>query len=162
MTAKPKNRYWVWFFAFVLLASVGVAVFLIVFNLRMQLKPEQLEAAQQRWKEHGPSDYRLTYLKKINDNSHADKFVVTVRDGKVVDVVMNDDLHLEPERRPYHGMDRLLRDIERFQELDAKAGRKVYVTAIFDDKTGAMLRYVRRVMGTTERVQLDARVEPLP
>ena len=36
------------------------------------------------------------------------------------------------ERLQYHSMDRLLRDIERFLELDAKEGKKNFHRAIFD------------------------------
>lgn len=160
-TAPPrKNRAWVWFFVFVVTASVGVAGFMIWFNLRQQLKPEQLEAAWERWKQHAPRDYVLSYRKELNQAESVDHFVVTVRGGKVEAVLMNDAVRLGPEQLAYHSMDRVFRDIERFLEMDAKAGRKTFTTAIFDAETGAVRRFIRRVPGTKERLQLDLKVEP--
>ena len=158
---KKPNRAWVWYFAFVLIASVAVAASLIAFNLGLQLTPEKLEAEWAKWKQHGPRDYRMTYHKTLGENQ-PDVFVVTVRDGKVRDVLMNEKTRLEAEQLPYHIMYRMFRDIERFLELDAKQGKKNYVTAIFDPDTGAIRRFVRRVTGTKERIQLDVKLEPLP
>ncbi len=169
---RKKNYLWVWFFVFVVVASVGVAGLMIWFNLRLQLKPEKLAEAMQRWQEHGPRDYRMTVTKRIGDSDHVDTFVATVRNQKVLDVQMNGeplrdqetDERFPPghERLQYFTMDRLLREIERFMELDAKEGRKTYNVAIFDEQTGALRKYIRRVMGTRERVEEDVKVEPLP
>jgi Family of unknown function (DUF6174) len=168
-TPRKKNRLWVWYFVFVVIASVGLAGFMIVFNLRLQLKPEQLAAAQQRWKEQGPADYLMTYTKKLGDSAHVDTFVVKVRARKVVEVRMNGEplrdsegVPIVDERLQYHSMDRLLRDIERFLELDAKAGKKNYNVADLDEKTGALRRYVRSVRDPPEHVVEDVSVEPLP
>ncbi len=170
MTApRKKNRLWVWYFVFVVIASVGLASFTIMFNLRQQLKPEQLAAAQQRWKEQGPADYQMTYTKKLGDSDDMDTFVVKVRARKVVEVRMNgallrdaEGVPIVDERLQYHSMDRLLRDIERFLELDAKEGKKNFNVADFDEQSGALRTYVRRVMGTRERVAEEVKVEPLP
>ena len=161
-TAPPrKNRLWVWFFVFVVTASALVAGFMIWFNLRQQLKPEQLEAAWERWKQQGPRDYVLTYRKELGQAESVDHFVVTVRGGKVESVLMNEVVRLDPEQLPYHSMDRVFRDIERFLELDAKEKRTTFTTAIFDVEHGAVRRYIRRVPGTKERLQLDLKLEPL-
>jgi hypothetical protein len=157
---KTKSRAWIWYFVFVFVASVGVAGTMIAFNLSRQLTSEKLEAEWRKWKANGPPDYRLTYTKRLNDSSQADRFVVTVRDGKVRDVQMN-GIELAPEQRPYHSMDRLFRDIERFQELDAKDKRKVYMMAIFDDETGAIRKFVRSVTSTRQSVDIETKVEPL-
>jgi hypothetical protein len=168
-TPRKKNRLWVWYFVFIVIASVGLASFMIWFSLRQQLKPEQLAAAQQRWKEQGPSDYLMTYTRKLRDNEHEDLFIVKVRAKKVVEVRMNGEplrdaegVPIVDERLQYHSMDRLLRDIERFLELDAKEGKKNFNVAEFDEQTGALQTYVRRVMGTHERVKEVVKVEPLP
>jgi hypothetical protein len=172
MTARTETNYaWLWFFGFIVVASVGVAWFMIEFNRRLQLRPEQLAEAQALWKERGPSDYRMTYTKRIGDRDHMDTFVVTVRNRRAVEVLMNGEpLRNEETNEPfppgddrlqYHTMDRLMRDIERFLELDAKAGKKNYNVALFNDETGALQRYVRRVMGTRERVEEDVKVDPL-
>jgi hypothetical protein len=45
--------------------------------------------------------------------------------------------------------------MEGYMRMDTKPdARKVYVTATFEVETGAMRRYVRRVMGSTERVEI--------
>jgi hypothetical protein len=160
---RKKNKAWIWYFVFLVVASVGVAVFMICFNLAMQLKPEALHAARQLWNEKGPRNYKLKYTKLLNDNPTSETFVVIVRAGIVQEVLMNGK-PLEPEQRPYYRMESHFNHIERFMDLDQKPGRpKVFVTAIFDDKTGALHRYVRRVMGTTrERVEMRFNLEELP
>jgi hypothetical protein len=167
--SRKKNRLWVWYFVFIVIASASLAGFMIAFNLHLQLKPEQLAAAQQQWREQGPADYMMTYTKKLGAGDHVDAFVVKVRARKVVDVRMNGEplrdsegVPIVDERLQYHSMDRLLRDIERFLELDAKAGKKYYNMAIFDEQSGALKRYVRSVRETGEHVEEDVRVEPLP
>jgi hypothetical protein len=168
---REKNYLWVCFFVFIILASVGVACFMIWFNNRMQLKPEQLEAARQRWKQDGPGDYRLTISKRINEQDLVETFVVTVRDRKVIDVRLNGERLRDEDNQPfppgherlqYYSMEYLMRDIEVFLDQDAKAGVKNYNVAIFDEKTGGLRKYVRRVMGTRQRVEEDVKIEPLP
>ena len=73
---KPKNNAWIWFFAFLLVASVGVVAFMIWFNNSIQLTPEKLAENLQRWKEKGPRDYKLTYTKRINNDPRDRKSVV--------------------------------------------------------------------------------------
>jgi hypothetical protein len=173
MTAPKKNLTWVWYFAFLLVASVGVAGVMIWFNLSIQLTPEQLDAAWKRWKEHGPRNYRLTYTKQITNNDHeaTDELVATVQDGRAWEVFLNgarlldDEGHVitpGDERLQYHTMNALFRDVDRFLELDAKENRKTYTVAGFDKETGALVRYIRRVMGTRQRLELDVKVQPLP
>ncbi len=59
-------------------------------------------------------------------------------------------------------MHHLLRDIEVFLDRDAKEGKKNYNVAIFDDQTGALRKYIRRVMGMRQRVEETVQLEPLP
>jgi len=149
-----KSRAWVWIFLLLIAASAGVAAFMIRYNLSLQLTPEKIEAARALWKEHGPRDYRLVYTKQLGDDPRQDRFVVEVRSGQVRSVIMNQTVFLQPEQLPYHSMDRLLADIARSLEQDLKEGKKVYTRASFDPKTGALKEYIRRVMGTAQRVQL--------
>ena len=139
---------------------------MIWFNRSIQLKPEQLTAARQLWKEKGPKSYNLVYTKELGIHGKKDRFAVQVRQGKVEVVKMNDqplEVTLEngEERDPriYHSMDNLLRDMERFMDLDQKNANKVYVVGIFDEKTGAALSYTRYDMRTQERVELKISLE---
>jgi len=169
MTTRRKNSTWIWFFAFLAAASVGVAGFMIWFNSRMQLKPEELEAAMERWRTHGPGDYRLIVTKHVNDNE-PDRYEVTVRARRVIEVRLNGqrlrDESNEPyppghERLQWYTMHHLLREIEVFLDRDAKEGRRNFNVADFDEETGALRRYVRRVMGTSRRVEETVQLEPL-
>ena len=164
---RPTNYGWVYFFVFIIVASVGVAAFMIWFNLSIQLKPEQLEEAQKLWQANGPKSYDMVYTKRLNDDSKVDKFEVKVRAGVVEEVKMNgqrltrqaDD---DTDPRLFHSMDRLLVDIQRFMDIDQKPGApKVYVTAIFEPDNGALRRYIRRVMGTTTRIEMHITLTPV-
>jgi hypothetical protein len=162
-----ENFIWIYFFAFLVVASVSVTVFMIQFNLSIQLKPEELEAAHTLWKLKGPKSYDMIYTEQLNNDDHKTVFVVKVRLGEVTEVLMNGK-PVEPTKvdgkvvdpRPYHSMDGKFRDIERFMDLDQKKDApRVYVIAVFDPETGAVLKYIRRVMGTTQRVELNVKVE---
>jgi len=150
---KP-NRGWIWYFAVLIFLSILATTTLIVYNLRLQLKPEQLEAAHKLWDQKGPRDYTLTYLVRKNDETTTDRFVVTVKGGAAVQSQFN-GVAEEPERLPHRGMGAMFNDVERFMENDTKAGApRVYVRAIFDEQNGAILWYVHRVMGGTQRVEI--------
>lgn len=164
-----KNHAWIYFFVFIFVASLSMAAAMIAFNLYIQLKPEQLEAAEKLWKEKGPRNYNMVYTEQVNNDERKTVFGVKVRDGKVTEVTMNGK-PLEPttedgverDPRPYHSMDALFRNIQRFMDLDQKKDApRVYVTAIFDPDTGAIRRYIRRVMGSTQRVALEVEIEPV-
>jgi hypothetical protein len=158
-TTPPKNNLGKWFLLFLLVASISVAVFMIWFNLSIQLKPEQLDEAMKRWKENGPKNYKLTYTKQIDNNDHRDIIIAQIVDGKAKQGTINGE-PFEERVLPYHTMDRLLIDIEKFLEDDRKPGApKTYTTAVFDAKTGALHRYVRRVMGSTQRLELNLKVD---
>jgi hypothetical protein len=79
---------------------------------------------------------------------------VKVRGSKVVEVLDNNQ-PLDEGRLVYHSMPRLMDDIERFLDLDSgKDKPRTFVRAFFNAKTGALQRYVRRVMGTQQRLEI--------
>ena len=68
---------------------------------------------------------------------------------------------LEPDEdrkddmRIFHSISGLFHDIDRFMNMDQKPkAPKVYVTLKYDDQTGRVIEYIRRVMGTRQRVQI--------
>lgn len=160
---KRSNYGWMGYFAFLIIASVGVAGFMIWFNYRMQLTPKQLDEAHNLWKDNGPKSYNMIYSKKIGTMDHADEFKVKVRNGVVIEVKLRDEplkrpKEAEPDYDPrvYHSMDNIFRDMQRFMEKDQKKdANKVYVVANFDPKTGAVQRYIRYDMRSKERVELN-------
>jgi hypothetical protein len=159
----PRNKYgWVLYFAFLVIASVTVTVGMIAYNLSIQLKPGELEQAHQRWKEKGPTDYDLIYTQSLNDDPAVTKFVVKVRDRKITETLVNGKkADIKPDEPQRYGdvqlgqsMDGLFGAAQHFMEIDQQPdAEKVYVTALFDPNTGALLRYVRRVMRTTVRIE---------
>jgi hypothetical protein len=180
-----KNHLWIYFFAFLLIASVGVTVFMIRFNQSIQLKPEDIDANRKLWEARGPKNYNLFYTEQVNDDDRKTVFAVKVRASKVTEVLMNGkplapttEDGIEHDPRPYHSMEAIFRNIERFMDIDQgkepepkkdsepkkgldqkKEAPRVYCIANFDPETGAVLRYIRRVMGTRQRVELNLKVE---
>ncbi|MSQ96601.1 MAG: hypothetical protein EXR98_18905 [Gemmataceae bacterium] len=157
----PRNRYgWIVFFVLVLTASIGVMVFMIWFNLSIQLKPEQFDTAWKHWQEKGPKDYDMLYTEKTNPDDKTITFAVKVRGNKVHEALMDGrPLQQTEEQRDdpriFRSMDAQFRAIQTFMDMDAKPGApKVYVTAIFDAETGGLRRYIRRVMGSQQRVEI--------
>jgi hypothetical protein len=170
MTPPPKkNTLWIWFFVFVVVASIGVASFMIWFNMRLQLTQEKLEAAMKRWKEQGPADYSMTVTKRFGDD-HVDTFKIKVHAGKVVEARLNGELLRDQEtdevyppgheRLQYYTMDSLLREIERFLDKDAREKRTVYNVAYFDSQTGALLSYTRSDRASGMHVKEEVTLEP--
>jgi hypothetical protein len=132
---------------------------MIDYNLRLQLKPEQLAEARAVWEERGPKNYDMIYTKKINEDKPI-KFAVKVRNGKVQEVLMNGkpleaDEDRQDDMRIYHSIGAMYHDfgvtMRRDQEPKAPP---VYVSLKYDDQTGRVIEYIHRVMRTRQRVQI--------
>lgn len=151
-----KNNNWKWFFGIVIFLALFTAISLVCWNLWLQLKPEQLEAAHQLWDEAGPKSYSLVYThtfsSRTDSDTHTNHYAVKVKDRAVTEVIVNGIP--KNDGLDYHSMDGLFKEIEGFQDKDEKEKRKVYRIAEFDRQTGAIRSYVRRVSGTRERQQI--------
>jgi hypothetical protein len=165
MTPPRRNRNWIWFFVTLAVLTGVATVTLIVYNLRQQLTLSQLRAARDLWEQKRPSDYRLEYTKK---GSATGTFVVEVRGGKAVSVLMDgrpilqDEKPLDKELIYRYDMTALFNDIEQFLEIDARPGSpRAYNRAYFDPDDGHLLQYVRRIMGTTNRLEITVQLRPL-
>ena len=164
--SPPKQSYrWVWYFVVLGVLTVSACTILVWYNLRQQLKKEDLQTARALWKQNRPSDYDLTYTKR---GSASGTFFVKVRNGKVVDVTLDgreitqNDKPLDPSRYPRYDMTALMDDIETFLEEDAEPGRpRTYTVATFDPTDGHLIRYVRRVMGSSERIEINVQLKRL-
>jgi hypothetical protein len=154
--AQPKrNRGWLWYFVIVLGLTVAATVVLGVFNLRQQLTQEQFEAARKLWDAKKPADYDLVYIKRLNDDAKGDRFAVAVRGGEVRSAKMN-GRDLDERERRYHSMDQMFNDIERLLELDRQPkAPRTYLRGRFDPDSGRLIQFVRREMGTRNRVELE-------
>ena len=152
-----KNNKWKWVFLVVFGLAVFAAVFMVVYNFQQQLKPEQLEAKRKLWDSKGPSSYVMRYTTRINDETT--EYAVKVRNKKAYEAFVN-GLPQPQEQLGYYGMDALFNYIERFMELDSEKGKpRTFTRGDFDEQTGALKRFVRRVMGKSERLEIA--VEPL-
>lgn len=156
--APRRNSGWVWYLVVLFVLTVAAITTLVTFNLRQQLRPEQLAAAKALWKEKGPRDYDLEYTKQVQQT---ELFRSRVRDGKVVAATRNGQ-PLEERLYRYSSVPGLFSDIERFLEIDAEPGRpRTFTVASFNGQDGHPLRYVRRVMGSTERVEITVKLTPV-
>ena len=143
-----RPRRWVWFFSLLALLGAGAVVAPWLYNLHMQLKPEQLDAARRRWQENGPADYNLELHQK-EDEGAEEVCLVKVRGGRVAGVVVNgkplpaSELAALAKEQPLTVPD-LFDAIDAGLEEDLSGGkRRNYATARFDERTGCPLRYVR-------------------
>ena len=157
-----KNNGWIWYFVGVFVLAIVATGITVRYNFAMQLKPEMLETAQALWIEKGPRDYLLAY--KISTVSretgaHEAHYLVKVKDGRAYEAKV-DGIEQEPDRMVWYGMPKLFYYIQGFLDKDAEPGKpKVYARAVFDPETGALLRYIRSVMTTGDRVEIN--VAPL-
>lgn len=113
-----------------------------------------------RWAEHGPKSYNFRYVVK-KSNSEPEEFHAEVRSGRVRAAYRNGEL-LRPTLWEYHDMPGRFRDIKGFLDKDAQSGsRRIFTVAQFSPNDGGLKRYVRSVMGTRERVEIEVK-EYLP
>ncbi len=161
---KPSYR-WIWYFIVLAILTVTAITILVWYNLRQQLKMEDLEKAKSQWKRARPLNYDLYYTKR---GSASGAFAIAVRDGKVISVALDgreitqDDKPLDPSRYSRYDMTALMDDVETFLEKDSEPGRpRTYTVATFDPGDGHLIRYVRRVMGTSERIEIIVQLKKL-
>jgi hypothetical protein len=166
--APPKSRTWVWYFVILAGLSIAATTIMIVYNLGQQLTPEMLEAARQKWLQHGPGSYDMEYSKITTST---ETYRVEVRGGKVVKAEVasglpGKDTKWEPiEERfyRYHSVAALFDFMNGFLAHDGTPGKpRAFVRANFDSNDGHPMRYVRSVSGPPlQRVEIVVtRFEP--
>jgi hypothetical protein len=173
--AARRNRYWVWFFVIVVLLTAGAVVTLIAYNARQQLKPEELEAARQRWEQHALKDYDLTFTKTRQDAGGGvveEEFLIRARQGRVVYgefkvrhgrsefAATTWTAWQKPTGVPVRlydrqGVEMFFNDLEGFLRMHAQPGAtRNFLVAQFDADDGHVLQYVWRQTGTSNRVEV--------
>ena len=111
--------------------------------------------ARTLWEEKGPKDYEYRYTKRIGDGGRAEHYHVVVRGGEVQSVTLNETIQIPRDKLVYYGMPRMFDDIEELLKLDSQPGKpQVFKVAHFAPEDGHLLRYVRRVMGGREWVEI--------
>jgi hypothetical protein len=155
LASAARPRAWVWFFVALAVMSAAAVILPIVYNVSIQLRPEQLAAARERWKANGPRDYDLQYQEKITENGvqTESNWLVQVRDGKATAVTC-DGRELPAAEYPNLTVEGQFAEIERGLQLDlAEGARRNYATAAFDLRDGHPTHYVRRVHGSGDRLE---------
>jgi hypothetical protein len=180
---SSPSRRWLWFFAVLAVLGIVAMVVPVVYNLRLQLRPEQLAEARQRWREHAPADYTLEVLTNTttpDGGEERDEYAVVVRGGQVRAVGANRKLvhekelvyadpalavllgpgilALPPEDLRRYGVEALFDQLEEALRHNEAAGGRNYLTAQFDPIDGHPLHCVRRIRGTKERVEWFVRL----
>jgi hypothetical protein len=181
-----KNRTWIVFLLMLAFLAAGGILVPLWYNLSLQLTPDQVAAAKQRWQANGPADYDLEYMTKI-DTDEPTEFRVAVRNRRAALVATRQGKVLEISEALRDGLgaaagcpssavaekvlptDELTRrnTIDGFFALiesklhdDVAVGGKNYATATFDSKCGYPLRYIHRVRGSSERIELNTHLLP--
>ncbi len=160
----PRSRRWVLVFAALALLGAAAVVVPVVYNLSIQLTPEQVRAARERWQANGPADYDLLFQERVGQGP-VDIYRVEVRGGRVLRVaaVGTDGTALplgevSAEESQAYAVPALLGQIERDLEEDLRDGkRRNFATASFDRTFGHPTRYVRRARGG-ERIEWRVRL----
>ncbi len=171
-----RSRRWIGFFV-VLAVLAGVAVIVpLVYNLSIQLRPEELSEARRRWQEHAPPNYDLEYLVRASIGGEQEEraYLVQVRGGRVVLVVDDGEVvYLDPSLAGVAGLDvfalsledpqrygvpALFDEIESALRQDELAGRRNFAAAQFDPQDGHPFHYVHRVRSTKERVEWNIKM----
>jgi hypothetical protein len=168
---RRRNLRWVWFFAVLAVLAFFAVLIPIIYNLSLQLKPEQLADARRRWAEHGTGDYDLVYETRTTPPGErepvAQEIEVRVRGGKVVrcvvdgTVLLSDDPQALPALRDFreHTVEGLFDRIDKRLKQDAeRTDRRNYATASFDTVDGHVTHYVHRIAGSREREEWTVRL----
>ncbi len=181
MPAAPhsrRSRRWVGFFVVLAVLAVFAIIVPLAFNLFIQLRPDQLIEAQNRWQENGTLNYDLEYLIKTTHGSEEEEraYLVQVRGGHVVLVVCDREIvyldsslalvtglgvpALSSDDPRQFGIPALLAEIEATLRQDESSGRRNFARAQFDPKDGHPFHYVHRVRGTKERIEWNIKFSP--
>jgi hypothetical protein len=170
--SRPRSRAWVGYVMVLVLLSAVAATIPIVYNLGQQLRPENLETARQRWREHGPSDYDLTFAIRYDRERLPERHIVIVRGGKVVLAACEGEIQtLSPALQATAGMPAggLCKDkgqdvpaiLDHIADLlhEPDANRN-FLVAAFDLADGHPRRIIRRVRASSTREEWNLRLWP--
>lgn len=171
-TAVPRRRPRRWLGFFVVLAVLGIAAIVapLLYNLSIQLRPEQLAEARQRWRAHELANYDLECLSQIRSGGLEEKSQSrsAVRGGRAVVVVdQGEVVYLDPSLALVAGcgasalsqidpqrydMAALFDEIEAALHRRAAAQRRFFLKADFE-KDGHPSHFVSYDPRTKERVE---------
>jgi hypothetical protein len=170
--ARRRPRAWMGYLVLLVLLSAVAAVVPIVYNLRQQLRPEQLAAARQRWRDNGPNDYDLTFAIRYDRETLPQRHLVIVRGGKVVFAACEGEIvTLSPALRaaaglPAGGLGRepgqdVPAIFDHIEDLLHEPGaERNFLVAMFDTRDGHPRRIIRRIRRSSTREEWNLRLWP--
>ncbi len=148
-----------WFFGALAVFAVIAVTTPIVYNLSIQLTPQQLDAARSLWEQNRPDDYDLKYWVLDGVGPVRTEVAVVVRAGRAQSFERNGE-RVGVEEAGRYGVTALFDLMEENLRKDSGPGApRVYACAFFDPKDGHPTRYVRRVRQTGERYEVIVRME---
>jgi hypothetical protein len=162
-TASGRRDNWIWYMIALVLVAGALLLWLGLFIQQKlesgnQLKIDEVRAALERWRQKGPKDYDLIYEVKRSGQGKPDMYYVEVRGGKGQRVVLNGTTELTADHFDNHTMFGLFRDIERFLQHDSQSGKPAtFCRGWFSGDDGRLILFVRRVVGSSEAVEIEVK-----
>jgi hypothetical protein len=159
-----RRSSWRWVSFFLTLAVLGGAAVTInlVYNLSLQLRPEQVARARELWRQHAPADYELEWLVRTTHGTQEqdEEYFLSVRDGRPVSLRCDGQTLTLPRQEPrVQGVPTMFDAMEEILRQDVSVGGRNYCTAKFDPHDGHPQHFVHRVRGTAERVEWIVRLK---
>jgi hypothetical protein len=174
-----RSRAWIGYFVALVVLGCVALLAPVIYNLSIQLTPDQLATARQRWAQHGPRDYDLDYSVKRYPDPRPDVYHVEVRGGQAVRVLCNRQAQLladpatglllgavagvfredDSHRQTVEGIfDHLHGLVTR--TTGRAAPSRDYCTASFDPTDGHPLHFIHRVAGAYQRQEWTIQLTP--
>ncbi len=158
MNPPRRSRTWIWYFVILTVLAIVAVAILIRYNQGQQLTRQQLDQARALWRQKGPGDYDLDYTKAA---AATERYRVQVRHGKVVSA-LRDGQPMEERLYVFYDMPGLFDALDGFLREDAHPGSpRTYMVATFDARDGHLIKLVRRVMGTDQRLEINVLLIPV-
>jgi hypothetical protein len=178
-TALPRHsRRWLGFFVVLAALALVALVAPLIYNLSVQLRPEQLAAARQRWQANAPANYDLECLRKSRRGGQEEIISsrLQVRGGRIVLAAEEDELvYVDPslaliagcglvlvaDHPERYGMAALFDEIEAALRQRGTAEGRYYLKADFE-KDGHPSHFVSYDARTKDRVEWFVKLAHVP
>jgi hypothetical protein len=152
------KRGWMIFFGLLLLMTVAGISLEIWFNEQQRLRPPQLDHARELWETNRPAEYQFSY-KIVDQEKDPVSYTVRVRRNGSFRLDSSKDTgeeKLVAGDVPYLSMEDLFEKIDAQLADDNQPGKpRVFAKGDFDRRDGHVLRYIRSVRASHERIEVN-------